>query len=654
MLNMAIVLRPFGAIIKLPLFLNVPNMGIFLKIKNFTARRAKLLAPLMEWSDLFRSLGDKLAPLAGDSEKIFLSIGSCLQDFTVRARELSEMSVSAARLTSGGEIGDDINRLREQLDTIIRYLDSSEKESGCGMKKLQYILEIIEGFDVVCNGFTQIADTLQFLSVSTRVESARLGRNAIGFNLLSDDVKKLAALINTKSVNILKHSKSLSILVKNAISRTQELLKLQRGSAVNMLRDAQLSLESLTGLNEKSSETSHQIAMRSSGIYKNIGEVVTSMQFHDITRQEMEHVAKALEHLREKLEGVNQNNNGVSLVETRCLASLPPMPCVSPSPNGSGVADGKQEDFIARIGNVCGTQSSQLLHTKDELVGAVDCVIKNLLGISENVRDIVGETQALSGSTNQSGAPLLSQIEKGIMSVIKSLRENVESGKEISTSVNIAVHGMSEFVKEIEDISVEIKLIAFNAQVKAKRTGAEGNTLGVLAEGIQGLAVDAGRHTTSVLEKLKTITDEAKIFHGGRDSSSNPNGIETIGMVNTLEGLAGDLHRTNADFTALLVEIAEGGQALGEDIEALAYQTVFHKEMGETLDGIATELIGIAAHVEKLVPSSSREPRGQEETAAGRIVAVGNGNGSLPGNSTFSHLDVSKQAEVEGNNVELF
>jgi methyl-accepting chemotaxis protein len=627
-------------------------MEIFLKIKKFTARRAKLLAPLREWSDLFRSLVDKLTPLAGDSEKIFLSIGSCLQDFTVRARELSEMSASAARLTSGGEIGADINRLREQLDTMIRYLDSSEKESGCSMKKLQYILEIIEGFDVVCNGFTQIADTLQFLSVSTRVESARLGRNAIGFNLLSDDVKKLAALINTKSVNILNHSKSLSILVRNAISRTQELLNLQRGSAVNMLRDAQSSLESLTGLNEKSSETSHQIAMRSSGICKNIGEVVTSMQFHDITRQEMEHVAKALEHLRGKLEEVNQS---MSLVATQCLASPPsPMPCVSPSPNGSGIVDGKQEDFIARVGDVCTTQSSQLLHTKEELVGAVDCVIKNLLGISENVKDIVGETQALSGSTNQSGAPLLSQIEKGIVSVIKSLRENAERGKEISTSVTIAVHGMSEFVEEIEDISVEIKLIAFNAQVKAKRTGADGNTLGVLAEGIQGLAVDAGRHTTSVLEKLKTITDEAKIFHGGSDASSNPDGVETTGMVNTLEGLAGDLHRTNADFTALLVKIAEGGQTLGEDIEALAHQIVFHKEMGETLDGIATELIGVAAHGEKLVPSSGRERRGQEETADVRLVEVGNGNGSLPGDSTFSHLDVSKQAEVEGNNVELF
>ena len=144
----------------------------------------------------------------------------------------------------------------------------------------------------------------------------------IGFNLLSDDVKKLAALINTKSVNILNHSKSLSILVRNAISRTQELLNLQRGSAMNMMRDAQSSLESLTGLNEKSSETSHQIAMRSSGIYKNIGEVVTSMQFHDITRQEMEHVAKALEHLREKLEEAGKNHNGTSFVETQCLASL--------------------------------------------------------------------------------------------------------------------------------------------------------------------------------------------------------------------------------------------------------------------------------------------------------------------------------------------
>ncbi|HJW87354.1 MAG TPA: methyl-accepting chemotaxis protein, partial [Candidatus Brocadiaceae bacterium] len=388
-------------------------------------------------------------------------------------------------------------------------------------------------------------------------------------------------------------------------------------------------------------------ATRTSGIYKNIGEVVTSMQFHDITRQEMDHVAKALEHLREKLEEVVRNNNGTSV--GRDATS-----CVSTSPGGNGTPDGRQMNLAGWLGDVCTTQSTQLLRTKDELVGAVDCVIKNLWGISENVKDIVGETQALSGSTNQSGAPLLSQIEKGIMAVIQSIRENAGRNKEISASVSGAVHGMAEFVKEIEDVSVEIKLIAFNAQVKAKRTGADGNTLGVLAEGIQGLAGDAGRHTTVVLEKLKAITDEAKIFHGGSDSSSNPDGIETAGMVNTLEGLVGDLHRTNADFTVLLAKIAEGGQTLGKDIEALAHQIVFHKEMGETLDGIATELIGIAAHVEKLVPSLSRERRGQEETAAVRQVDAGNGNASPPGDRAFSHSDLTKQVEFGGNNVELF
>ncbi|MCR4321811.1 MAG: methyl-accepting chemotaxis protein [Candidatus Brocadiaceae bacterium] len=230
---------------------------------------------------------------------------------------------------------------------------------------------------------------------------------------------------------------------------------------------------------------------------------------------------------------------------------------------------------------------------------------KNLRVISKNVKDMIGETQSLSGSTHQSGTSFLSQVEEGIKTVIHSLSENIKRGKEISASVSSAVNGMEKFVKEIEEIGADIELIAFNAQVKAKRAGEEGKTLGTIAEEIQKLAVEAGNYTAVISEKLKAIAFDTEIFHADTDSILGNHKTGDTGIANIFEDLLSSIRRINAEFIALLGRVTESGQTLGEEIETLANQIIFHKETARTIDCISDEFDGIAAHARKLVPSSS-------------------------------------------------
>lgn len=609
-------------------------MGILSTVKRIARKRKKELIPFKEWNSLFCFLTDELAPLASGSEEKFLSIGSRLQDFVIRARELSEMSASVARLTSGGEIATAIEGLRSQLDEMTHYLHSSEKEAIQSVKRLQDIAGIVDGLDSICNEFKKIANSLKFLCVSIQIESARFNQNDTGFDVLSDNVRKLANLIEVKSGSILNDSKSLAILVQNAVSRTQELLTLQQGTAVKMLRETQAGFESLTALNKKSAEVSSRIATRSSEIYKGIGEVVTSMQFHDITRQEMEHVGKEITQLRESLED--------SVQDARRLTQ------------------DQQEALAGWAGDVCGVQAARLFKTNETFVKAVDCVIDNLRRISKSVKEMVAETHALSGSTHQSGTSLLSQVENGILAVIQSLGENVKRANEISASVGNAVKGMVEFVKEIEEISAEIKLIALNAQVKANLAGDEGKALGIIAEEVQVVAVNARSHTADVLGKLRTIADEAGVTRtiANAPSDSGKTGVEE--MVAVLSSLLNSLERINAEFIVLLGKITESGRVLGDEIETLSNQITFHKEMGETIDGVAEELAGIVVHSQQLVPSlgsymaelpaiSGSAQKGQEvsQCASAAIPAeMINRN---------NHTTTEKSTEtVMGDNVEFF
>ncbi len=639
-------------------------MKLFSKIKNAFSKQANqavsLHAPAVpyhDWNRLFGSLEARLAPLSRDSEGEFLTIGSCLQDFSAKTRKLVEMAESIVRLASGEEVGSAISGLRDQLDRITSYLDFSRKESGVGKQNLQRILEIVDGFDAICNGFSQIATTLQFLSTSTLIESSRLGRSATGFDILSDDVRKLSHLIENKSSSILGNARSLTALVTTAIAETQELLNLQQGSALDMLRNAQASFESLTELSKKSSDVSRQVASRSAEIHRNIGAVITSMQFHDITRQEMEHAGKELERLRERLTAPGQGNGTGTFPQGNA-------PSASPARNNGEALNGCRQGMVELVGNVSETQSSFLLRVKNEFVNAVGGAIENLQCISINVKDMAAETSKLSAAAHQSGAPLLSQVEEGIKAAIRSLRENVKRSQEIPASVGRAVNGLTEFVKEIEDISVEIKLIAFNAQAKAKRTGRDGDTLGVLAVGIQGLAAEAGSHTAVVLEKLRAIADESKIFHTGSGPSHDLQEVETDGMLSALEGLLTALHGTNREFVNQVSGIAEYGNALGNEIEAMGNQITFHREFDKAMDGIVTELAEIAASSRKLLSPS---PQRHKKAPVSKIPAGVTAKHTAPIATTRMRLRTPVPKEQEscktdsngsnagmGDNVELF
>ena len=133
------------------------------------------------------------------------------------------------------------------------------------------------------------------------------------------------------------------------------------------------------------------------------------------------------------------------------------------------------------------------------------------------------------------------------------------------------------------------------------------------------------------------------------------------------------IRRINAEFIALLGRITESGQTLGEEIEALANQIIFHKETARTIDGISDGFAGIAAHARKLVPSSSAHNKAarleiqsplytkqndlihhtmQIDRATHPSVALASSKLTV---KNITKSDVRDDGEVDfGNNVELF
>jgi methyl-accepting chemotaxis protein len=502
--------------------------------------------PCSKWINHLQRLSSKLQMLCSSTEDEFLSIGAGLHDFHNRAGEISKMSSSAVSVISGSEIVDAIEGLRRMLNRMNDYLSQSREEFQHGIEGLQHVLHNISSVHEPLDGFKKIVKTLKVLSTVTKIECVRFYRGETGFTTLAEDIEKLALLINAKSAHMLTEIRSLSNLIDETLSKAFTLEATQQTQAGVILEDTQASLISLTEINNTSSATASNIAISAETISHNIGEVVTAMQFHDITRQQMEHAKETLDDL-------------IRLF-------------ISKSNSEGRTSDAYDANTLSTVSDTCKLQQAQLHHSKEEFVTAVNSIIENLRDIGGNVVAMSEQTRKMTGTTDQVASSVLSKIESGISSVTSSLRENTKAISELLSAMNSVgstTGNLSVFVNDIEEIGAEIELIAVNARIKAAHTGEEGAALGVIAETIQKLSLDARFQTTGMSDSLRKITTGAEQLSIGSDSEINEKESEMENMVGDLKVLLDSLHRINAGLIPLLSSTDEAVRTLSRDIDGL-------------------------------------------------------------------------------------
>lgn len=622
----------------------------------FNRYQIKREIPVNDWNCKLNQLEGALSDLLSGSEEEFLSIGAQLQNFALRARKISQLSSSLSHLTSSDTITFGIDSLQTQLNKMSLYIEPDSENSGSGIEKLKNTLNIIRSLNDMCVNFNRVTRMLNVLSISMKVESVEVAQNTADFNTVAQNVKRLADLIDANSENVISQSESLTSMVYDSIKKTMELSRKQKETTLDILKETQSSLESLTDLNKKSVEVSYEIEEDSSSICKSTGEVVSSLQFHDITRQEIEHTQETIKLMREKLDGFIENRDTL-------------------------VANQKSKT-TGWVSTVCEIKSSQLNKTKEQLQNAVQDIIKNIHGISKNVKFMVKHALTLTGESNQSGSSLLEKVGTGITTVIQSLHENDKTKNEIAESVNGAISAISQIVDKISKIGFEIKLVALNAQVKSICAGEKGNSFGVLAEEIQKLSSYTRGETDKVQNKLETTignkgsqNSQIELDNQIKLDDQISNDIES--STNNLQNLLSSLNNINKDFTDLINKVTMNGTTLSEDIDKYLNTIVFQKNMCKSIDDVVTGLTEIVQKYKEVFPNdvthsekdletlkaqyTTDSERRVHELITGQVLIHGTNNQPTSNeeadfnldNIFFDDVDVNEVTD-DNENVELF
>lgn len=505
-----------------------------------------------KWAGEIGKVSEFLDTTIRDKEQDFLDLGQNLHEISSRSSSLSSRSDELMGLTSGEKIVETQQSLQDELSDIIEYCDVSWGERSASL--LGSVLELSRNLSLEMNDFKKIVRTLNVLSFTTRIESARLGDIGRGFMTLADDVESLGRKMVKHWQRIVDESANLYDLVLSAKSRVEILVQDQKVSVEHVLKDLNSNVSDLNSVRESSEQASKLLSEKAENTASHVREMVSSMQFHDITRQIVEHVQQTLD---EVLNLIRKNDRGD---EEQSQAT--------------------RKQLAGWINKVCTLQIHQMNQAGKSFFDAVEGLRHGLESIADNIEAMMNDLKKSLGMGDDQQENLLSNIGDKIAHVKISIqRFNSQSSEigEIMQTVGGSVSQMSSFVIDIEEVGSEIELIALNASVRAAHTGSQGMALGVVAVAIQQLSGRARDKTGSVTGILNNISKDAEELQELTARAVDFSGFEDLS--NKIDKTLSELGNLNQEIEEKLETIFSQGSDLAKTTRFLAGNLDFHHEV---------------------------------------------------------------------------
>jgi methyl-accepting chemotaxis protein len=534
---------------------------------------------LSSWRDIIAPAIETLQRMAGTTENEFLQIGSQLQSFYQRSADISAIANHLVAVVSGESIDALTSRLQQMMADMEAYLANARSRSSLSCSTLEQVQSLLDKLSEPLEGFQKMNKTLRMLSISTKIESSRLGELGSGFVNLAMDVEKLSHQVNEKSASILAHRHLLATLITENLALVRATETKQDVDVSATLEDTSANLMELVAVNERCMKFGSTVSTISAEVTESISEVVSSMQMHDMTRQQLEHVVEALERLMSEL-----------------------------ADSKTSAADDNLRRIIVEAGDVCELQDAQLHFAAGELYTAVCIILESLRQVARKQSVIAQETMTVTGAADSSGPSFMDVMSRGMTAVTAVLSSCARADENMSDTMKKVAQTIDEiaaFVTDIEGIGSEIELIALNSQVKAALTGPEGAALGVLAEAIKRLSDEAVRQTDSVAGTLNGIHAVTEHLIADTESGENKLGTSITSMQDELAVILGNMGRMNTEMHAVLSDLNERVFSLTRDVEETTSGVDVHERTKAMADGVLASLEQIVAQSRQIEPASS-------------------------------------------------
>ncbi|MBN1907809.1 MAG: hypothetical protein JW927_22225 [Deltaproteobacteria bacterium] len=581
-------------------------------------------------------LGIPLGKVSADSEPVFIKLGNSLQEIFSGAEELTGITKQTAMLIDGESNDNILGNIGEFSRGSLRRLNECSEEVSTVLPKVEICSSNLKRLHDMCPVISTIAKKLNIVALHISMESSRSKQCEEMFNFFVHEIRILAEKVQQISKRIREDSdraKSRQVEDFSIISGKKDRLNLLAENAKNSVEE---NIHHIEGLIKQALKTMHMAELHSKKISSLVGEIVVAIQFHDISRQQIEHIVKNLEDISSFF---NEDITG---------------------------ANGEREKALAKAYTVMSLQVEQINQVKKEIMNAYIKAKRSFSEIGNEVEALVNSMVDLSQDTDHTGNN--NSTFQQLISSLSELEEITGEGREMARIIKQALkesaetaESLSAHLTQMEDISMDLHIKAINALIMSKRLGEEGKTLSVLAEDVTEVSLDSNEFVLDVVQILKAIGGLATKLSCVSIDENNNNDLSA--RDNSGIKILTSLYDDFINKTAYSFDQSKG---LKSRILSLESDLEFLKDMESSLTLHEKDITGIMEEIKPLL-GERHQTRNELEYLRGRYtmeIERGVHNRVLKGNteknkaSGKQHIkailpDADKENRL-GDNVELF
>lgn len=246
--------------------------------------------------ELVPQIQTQMVSVIDHTESSAIQIGDKVRYIYEKAQEhLEESNQINTQFSGKSSDGMDGLSLSEVISGALRLLkDMTEmlEENGSlnrgYSRSIEAILENTATINKITEDIQYISDQTNLLALNAAIEAARAGEHGRGFSVVAEEVRKLSDRTNQASNDITqivgKVNASVEAISKSLtdnLSKTESKKESVNGAVNVLLESAKDSTEVFSKLVDSSVVSSQSVA-------QNIDQIILSLQFQDITKQEIE------------------------------------------------------------------------------------------------------------------------------------------------------------------------------------------------------------------------------------------------------------------------------------------------------------------------------------------------------------------------------